>query len=65
MKSINLLLGADIVIREEKPGEYTAIAMVGNYHKTAMSKDLIRAIGIAVLLQAGYTEQGLKKELSK
>lgn len=57
-----LLTGANISIRQEK-GKYIAVIYVGNTHHEVIADDPIRAVGLAVILQAGFTEGKLKKEL--
>lgn len=57
-----LLSGANIsIVRDGK--EYVAIVQVGYTSKTAAAADPVRALGLAIMLQAGYTENSLKKEL--
>lgn len=57
-----LLSGADISIRKEGD-KYIAFVYVGMSHKEAIASDPVRALGLAVMLQAGFTENRLKKEL--
>lgn len=59
---MNLLSGADISIRQEN-GKYIALVSVGYSHKEVTADDPVRALGLAVMLQAGFTENRLKKEL--
>lgn len=59
-----LLSGADISIRQEN-GKYIAVVGVGYSHKEVTAEDPIKALGLAVMLQAGYTENRLKKALEK
>lgn len=54
-----LLTGANISIRQEN-GKYIAVVYVGNTSKTVTADDPARALGLAVILQAGYTENRLK-----
>ena len=59
---MDLLSGADIAIVKE--GEkYIAFVYVGVAHKEAIAADPVRALGLAVMLQAGLTENELKKAL--
>jgi hypothetical protein len=59
-----LLDGATISIRyDSEAKKYTATAAIGSYSKTAIASDPVEAIGLACMLQAGYTESKLKKEL--
>ena len=65
-----LLDGATITVREAtgdeaRYGKY--IAAAGNFWsgKQAQDDDLVQAIGLAVLLQSGYTESGVKRKLEK
>ena len=61
---MELLTGSDIAIRyDHETRKYTAYVQVGYTHKEAQSDDPIKALGLAVMLQAGYTENKLKKEL--
>lgn len=57
-----LLSGADISIRQEG-NKFIALVIVGNTHKEVTADDPVRALGLAVMLQAGYTENRLKKTL--
>lgn len=57
-----LLSGANIYLREED-GQYIAAVSVGYTSKEVTAADPIRALGLAIMLQAGYTENSLKKEL--
>lgn len=62
---MRLLTGADISIGRETNGKYTAVVSVGYASKEATADDPARALGMAVLLQAGFTENGIKKELGE
>ncbi len=58
--------GADISIRYDSEREvYLASVHIGNYSKLAVDPDPVRALGLAMLLQAGYTEEKLQAELQK
>lgn len=59
-----LLSGADISIRQEG-SKYIALVQVGFTSKTATTDDPIRALGLAVMLQAGFTENMLKQALAE
>ena len=62
---MQLLTGADISIRfDPERGKYTAYVQGGYTHKEAQSDDPIKALGLAIMPQAGYTENKLKKELA-
>lgn len=62
MKTIMLLDGASICVRyNEDAKEWTATAMIGYTSIDATDIDPVRAIGLAVMLKAGYTENTLKK----
>lgn len=58
-----LLSGADISIRQEG-SKYIALVQVGFTSKEVTADDPIRALGLAVMLQAGFTENKLKKTLT-
>ncbi len=58
-----LLIGANISVRQEND-KFIAVASVGNLRKEVTASDPVRAVGLAVMLQAGYTENQLKKELA-
>lgn len=63
-----LLSGAEITVRHFKDGEeifYVAFVYVGANHTEATDKDPARAIGKAIMKQAGYTTSKLKKELDQ
>jgi hypothetical protein len=63
-----LLSGAEITIRHFKDGEeifYMASVYVGSTSEYATDKDPAKAIGKAILKQAGYTGGKLKAELEK
>jgi hypothetical protein len=61
---INLLIGADISIKREGD-RYIAVVQVGATSKTAIATDPATALGLAVILQAGFTENGLKRRLAE
>jgi hypothetical protein len=61
---MQLLTGADISIRfDPEKGRYIARVTVGYTHQEAIADDPVKALGLAVMLKAGYTENKLKKEL--
>ena len=61
---MQLLTGADISIRfDPEKGRDIARVTVGYTHKEAIADDPVKAVGLAVMLQAGYTENKLKKVL--
>ena len=61
---MQLLTGADISIRfDPEKGRYIARVTVGYNHQEAIADDPLKALGLAVMLKAGYTENKLKKEL--
>jgi hypothetical protein len=63
---MRLLSGADITIRyDEKSGKYTATVLVGFTSKTATADTPALAVGLAAILQAGMTENQLKKKLGE
>lgn len=63
---MNLLSGADLTIRFDWDKKlYIANVHVGGTHKQAMAKDPVQALGLAVMLQAGFTENSLKAELDR
>ncbi len=59
-----LLCGSDISIRQER-NKYIAVVIVGDTHKEVTADDPVRALGLAIIAQAGYTENEIKKELYK
>lgn len=58
-----LLNGADISIRKEG-SKYIAFVYVGFTHIHAISSDPVKAIGLAVMLKAGFTESSLLTALT-
>jgi hypothetical protein len=61
-----LLNGADITIRYDADDKlYIAHASTGTVsgYVPAAAKDPVRALGLAIMLSAGYTEETLKQEL--
>lgn len=61
---MELLTGANISVRyDEERKLFIAFCGVGFTSKECSSKDLVSAVGMAVILQAGMTEKGLKKKL--
>lgn len=62
---ITLLDGATITVMQDPPGKFTATVIVGYTSKRATADDPVKALGLAVLLQAGFTESKLKAALLK
>jgi hypothetical protein len=63
---MQLLTGCDITIRfDPEKGVYIARVFVGSTSKEATAKDPVKALGLAAMLQAGFTENTLKAELTK
>jgi hypothetical protein len=68
---ITLLDGANIAIRKVYNSNkkavirYSAFVSCGPGYKEAISYDIVRAIGMAVILQAGYTMADLLTELDQ
>jgi hypothetical protein len=62
---MQLLSGAEITITfDPEAGHYIAFVYVGATHKMCVASNPVRALGMAILLQAGYTEGSLKAELA-
>jgi hypothetical protein len=60
-----LLSGADVSIRFDlKNKVYIATAGIGLHSMQAITKDPVQALGLAVMLQAGFTKKNLKAELA-
>jgi hypothetical protein len=63
---MQLLTGADITIRFDPDKKvYIAHVFVGSTSTEAIAKDPVKALGLAVMLQGGFTEDTLKAELTK
>lgn len=63
---MQLLTGADISIRFDTEHQvFVVVIGVGHNYTEFVDKDPVQALGVACLLQAGYTPEKLKAELSK
>jgi hypothetical protein len=63
---MQLLNGADISIRFDPEHQVFIVVLgVGHNYTEFVDKDPVQALGVACLLQAGYTPEKLKNELSK
>lgn len=61
---ITLLEGATISIVQDQGSKFTATVSLGPFNsKTATAADPVKALGLAVMLQAGFTENTLKAAL--
>ena len=61
---ITLLEGATLSVVQEGPRKFTATVSLGPFNrKEATAADPVKALGLAVMLQAGFTEDTLKAAL--
>jgi hypothetical protein len=62
---MQLLSGADISIRFDKDRDlYVVVVMVGFHSTEFVDKDPVQALGVSLLLQAGFTPKKLHYELT-
>lgn len=63
---MQLITGCDITIRySPETKRYIAFIYVGPTHHEGIAADPVRAIGLAVMQQAGFTAATLKAELAE
>src|SRR3990172_1164702 len=58
-----LINSATITIRQENGELWTATCSVGYQSKSATARDVSEAVGLAVILQSGLTENALREQL--
>lgn len=62
---MQLLNGADISIRFDNDHKvYVVVVAVGPTNTEMVDPDPVRALGVAIMLQSGFTPENLKVELT-